>query len=65
MTYEKLKTSKTTVFEMETLIIIGKTMEERNLNFSKANNFLVKQADYLLNKLKLMKQEQKQNDINR
>ena len=56
--HEGMKTAKTTVFEMESLVVIGKCMRQRNINFSKAVNFLLKQGDYLLRKIEIMKEEE-------
>jgi hypothetical protein len=57
---EKFKSSKTTVYELETMSIIGRCMDSRKLNFSKAVNLLIKQGDYLLNKIQLQRAEEKQ-----
>lgn len=56
------KTARTTMFEMETLVIISKVMEERHLNFSRACNFLIKQGEYLLRKVTVMRQEAQQHE---
>lgn len=60
MVNTNLKTAKSIVFDMETLVIVSKTMQERNINCSKATCFLIKQADYLLQKIKIMRMDQKE-----
>jgi len=53
-----VKTAKSIVFEFETLIILQKTMQSRNYNISKACNFLIKQGDYLIEKIKTERKRQ-------
>jgi len=55
---EKMKSAKSAVFELETLVILDKVMENRHLNFSQAVNFSIKNGDYLMKKLLLSRQEQ-------
>jgi len=47
------------MFEMETLVIVDQLMQSKGINFSKAVNLLIKQADYLLRKVTLLREEQK------
>ena len=54
---ENFKSARTTVYDSESVVIIGKYMDERNVNFSKTVNFLVHQADYLLRKSQLLREE--------
>lgn len=63
MSIENLKTARSVVFDLETLVIIDKIMENRHLNFSKAVLFGLKNGDYLMKKLLLSRQEQKLKEV--
>jgi hypothetical protein len=58
MTYDKMKTAKSVVFDMETLIIINAAMEERRINFSESVRYLIKNGDYVLKKIKRAREEE-------
>ena len=55
---KEIKTAKSIVFDFETLVIVQRYMGERNLNFSKASNFLIKQGAYLIEKIQLERKRQ-------
>lgn len=59
---EKMKSAKSVVFDIETLVLISDTMEKRKQNFSQTVNFLIKTGDYLLKKMQLLEQERRVKD---
>lgn len=59
MSMEKMKMSKTTVYDLETVGIINANMEARRLNFSQSVNFLIKSGDYLIKKMQRLDEEKK------
>lgn len=57
MVSSKMKVTKTTVYTMDALDIVGKLMDEKKFNFSRAVCFLILNGDYLIKKVMMEKEK--------